>query len=247
MKMPNTKCEYCGNEFWRNKAELERNISRCKHVFCSRKCFGKWNKENVYSKPNTVCDYCKKEFHRATSIKKPYKLHFCSNKCQGKWWSTNLVGDKCSNWQGGKTAQRKYELQSTAYRNWRKNLLSNAECIFCNTKETLELHHIEARSVNPNRIRDAKNVISICAKCHDIFHSINSKGSELRERLNTIVYDNPQPIQLNVNINVNWKVQRLTGEDTQTNKPDTSAATERYDIVRACLKEQEAEDKELLR
>jgi len=32
---------------------------------------------------------------------------------------------------------------------------------------------------------------------------------------------------------VGWTVQRLMGEDTQTNKPDTSAAPERDDIVRA--------------
>jgi len=45
--------------------------------------------------------------------------------------------------------------------------------------------------------------------------------------------DNQQPSQVNVVDIVTWKVQRLTGEEPQTNNPDTSAHPEREDIVRA--------------
>ena len=46
--------------------------------------------------------------------------------------------------------------------------------------------------------------------------------------------DNQQPSHLNVIDLVEWKVQRLTGEDITANKPDTSARPERDDIVRTC-------------
>ena len=46
--------------------------------------------------------------------------------------------------------------------------------------------------------------------------------------------DNQQPSHLNVIELVEWKVQRLTGEDITANKPDTSTRPEREDIVRTC-------------
>ena len=78
------------------------------------------------------------------------------------------------------------------------------------------------------------------AECHDLLHSI--KGGELRETLNAkLAHGNPQANQSNINTNVDWKLQRLMGEDIITNKPDTSTAPERDEIVRACLKEQDVE------
>jgi hypothetical protein len=61
------------------------------------------------------------------------------------------------------------------------------------------------------------------------------KGGELLEHPNGNAEGNQQPSRLNVQI-VNRKVQRLMGEDAQTNKPNTSAAPERDDIVRAYRK-----------
>lgn len=116
-------------------------------------------------------------------------------------------------------------------------MLENAECILCGEKQNLELHHIESKILKPDRIKDESNVVPICAKCHDILHSKSSKGGELRENLNAILaHGNPQPSRSNVLIFVGRKVQRLTGEDAQANKPDTSAAPERDEIVRACPK-----------
>jgi len=232
----NAKCEHCGREFFRYTAELRRS----KHSFCSSLCMGKWNKANVYNKPNTACSYCGKVFHRDPSRKKGYTMYFCNKKCQGAYWAENFKGERSSNWQGGKTEQRKYELQSTKYRKWRVGILKGTTCILCGSSRALELHHIEYRSSNPLRIRDEKNVVPICEECHDLLHSI--KGGELRENLNAILAQgNPQANQLNISDGVDWELQRLTGEDIITNKPDTSTAPERDEIVRACLKGQDAE------
>ena len=57
------------------------------------------------------------------------------------------------------------------------------------------------------------------------------KSGELLGNLNATAHGNQQPSPLNT-MKVGGKVQRLTGEDV-TDKPDTSAAPERDDIVRA--------------
>ena len=234
-KKPNVKCGYCKKAFFRYPVE----IKRYQMMFCCKDCQGKWNKENVYSKINTVCDFCGNSFHRDPSLSKQYSLHFCNGKCRGGYWAKHFIGDKSSNWQGGKMEQRKHELQSTKYRLWRKSLLNNAKCILCNSLNALELHHIEARKDNPLRIRDESNVVPICEECHDLFHSKSSKGEELRESLKDILsQDNSQPSQSG-----DWKVQRLIGEGIKPNKPDTSIAPERDDIVRTELKNSEVQIK----
>jgi len=148
--------------------------------------------------------------------------------------SENLTNENAANWKGGVYNNRAQVLAHTSYRTWRSNLLKDAICVLCNSKDKLELHHIESRQINPDKIKDESNVIPMCALCHDVFHSNSSKGGELRETLKAILaHGNPQPSQPNVIDIVGWKVQRLTGEEITTDKPDTSAAPERDEIVRA--------------
>lgn len=191
-------------------------------------------------KPNTNCVYCNKpikkfpyEFKRTSNL-------FCDRKCKGLWASENCTGEKAYNWKGGTWNNRVQVLAHTSYRTWRAKILKDAICILCNSTEKLELHHIEYRSKNKDKIKDESNVCPMCSKCHDIFHNNSSKGGELRGTLKAILaQDNPQPSQSNVINFVDWKVQRLTVEDAQTNKTDTSAAPERDEIVRALSKDKE--------
>jgi hypothetical protein len=149
--------------------------------------------------------------------------------------SANLINEKSANWKGGSWNNRVQHLAHTSYRTWRKKQLIGAVCVICGSNEKLELHHIESKVLNPSRIKDEANVCPICAKCHDVLHSNSSKGGELRGTLNAfLAHDNPQPTLSNVFIFVGRKVHRLTGEEIQTNKPDTSAAPERDEIVGTC-------------
>jgi len=63
--------------------------------------------------------------------------------------------------------------------------------------------------------------ITLCVSCHALIH--NEKPGELRETPNASGEGNPQPSRGNVIQFVPRKVQRLAGEDTQTNNPATSA------------------------
>jgi len=89
------------------------------------------------------------------------------------------------------------------------------------------------------------NLITVCRSCHSTikgkekqwegyFGRIVCKGGELRENLNAQkAHGNPQPSRENVLSFVSRKVHRLTVEDAQSNKTDTSAAPERDEIVGA--------------
>lgn len=63
--------------------------------------------------------------------------------------------------------------------------------------------------------------ITLCVSCHADIHD-ETRG-ELRGSLTVKDEGNPQPSHSNVRSIVEWKVQRLTGEESQADKPDTSA------------------------
>lgn len=67
-----------------------------------------------------------------------------------------------------------------------------------------------------------ENGITLCSACHKSLHA--EKCGELLETPNVKDEDNQQASQSNVINIVDWKLQRLIGEDSQSNKPDTSAA-----------------------
>ena len=185
-------------------------------------------------KPTTKCAYCEKPVYKWPYQLRDFPIHFCNNQCKGKWMTENCSGKNGYNWRGGSWNNRVQLLAHTSYRTWRAKLLNGAVCILCGGIEKLELHHIESRKDNPDRVKDESNVCPMCAKCHDKFHSNSSKGEELRETLNAILaHGNPQPSRSNVIDLLERKVQRLMGEDIATDKPDTRIAPERDEIVRA--------------
>lgn len=72
--------------------------------------------------------------------------------------------------------------------------------------------------VSKHKLEDG---ITLCKPCHKSVHT--EKSGELLETPNVKDEGNQQPSRSNVISFVDRKVQRLTGEDSQTDKPDTSA------------------------
>lgn len=132
----------------------------------------------------------------------------------------------------------------------------NFTCRSCGTTEkTMDVHHLRrykdirdliiernphlSISVNEEREQIATLIVLehrmedgevLCRACHRSIHF--AKRGELRETLTTTGEGNPQPSRSNVLNFVERKVQRLTGEDAQSNKPDTSAPHLHQEMMR---------------
>ena len=212
-RTPNVVCENCGNGFFKHDC----HIKRTKQNFCSNECMNNFSGGGQHFECNT----CGKVVWRGRSKIDRNANFYCSNKCYVQSFKKTMDSAKKM-------------LANRSYRKWKLDILKGATCILCDCSEKLELHHIEFRQNSPDKVRDESNVCPLCSKCHDIFHSNSSKGEELRENLNVILaHGNPQPSRSNVISLVGRKVQRLTGEEITTNKPDTRIAPERDVIVRA--------------
>lgn len=189
------------------------------------------------------CDYCSKPFIRRPSTKS--KKNFCSYEHYHLWMVGNTRGANCNHWQGGITAISSNNLKTPEFRDLKKMVLAIFPvCAICGADRYLHVHHIKTRREAPELTFEQSNLITVCRSCHatikgketewqEFFMRLVCKGGELLGSPNVKDEGYQQPSQSNVRSIVDWKVQRLTGEDTQTNKPDTSAAPERDDIVRA--------------
>ncbi|RLG33706.1 hypothetical protein DRN97_04375 [Methanosarcinales archaeon] len=97
-----TKCDYCGKEIDIKPYRLKRS----KHLFCSRRCQGKWRSENIRGSsaynwrggPITlICSGCGKEFKRERDRLKKANNYYCSKKC----FNEHRKKENHPNWQGG--------------------------------------------------------------------------------------------------------------------------------------------------
>ncbi len=192
------------------------------------------------------CGNCSKPLKRRPSTKS--KRNFCSYDCYHVWMVGNTQGENCSNWKGGITAISSDNLKTPEFRELKKIVLAIFPvCVICGNDNHRHVHHIKTRREYPELAFEQSNLVTVCRYCHssikgkekeweEYFMRLVCKGGELLETPNAKGEGNQQPSQSNVVSLVDWKVQRLTGEDTQSDKPDTSAAPERDDIVRAYVK-----------
>lgn len=148
-------------------------------------------------------------------------------------------------WKGGVSDLYRV-IQHRLWKSWKIEVLKRDDfrCRECGEHQHLEVHHLRKfvliregvlrehpelsliddkyvladLIVAEHRLEDG---ITLCYKCHKARHF--EKQDELLESPNERDDEgNQQPSQSNVRYFVDWKVQRLTGEDTQTNNPDTS-------------------------
>lgn len=125
------KCEVCGKEIYIRPSHYKRE----KHHFCSRECFGIWERgENnpVWKNNNKKCLYCGKNFKP-----KKHSQQFCNMKCMVDYWkekriSTCIICGKTfvrTLSQSGKFCSRKcadvfHSIETTGVKNpnWRGGL-----------------------------------------------------------------------------------------------------------------------------
>lgn len=157
-------------------------------------------------------------------------------------------GENHHNWKGGVSPLRTL-VHSFLKGLWIDEVMrrDNFTCQICHKKGgNLEVHHVRAyaeirdsvRKRNPelklSSFDDRKELallivddheledgVTLCVDCHFSVHKLNS--GELLGHPNANGEGNQQPSRPNVISMVGRKVQRLEGEDSQTNKPSTSA------------------------
>ena len=150
-------------------------------------------------------------------------------------------------WKGG-VSDLYQVVQNQLWPEWKIKVLSRDGfmCQECGEHQHIEVHHrrpfVQIREEVLNRnpslsLSDASEMrilaglivkehriedgITLCYLCHKSCHF--EKRGELLETPNALGEDNQQPSQSNVRSIVDWKVQRLTLEDSRSDKSDTSA------------------------
>ena len=142
-------------------------------VFCSKKCWYKYRKNNNLfkgknnskwkEKINIICKSCKKEFKVSLCNK---NKKFCSKECYTEGLSNFYIGKNASNWQGGKSFEEYSPLFNQQLKE-KVRVRDNFICQLCGIPELefnkrLCIHHIDYDKQNNN----INNLISLCMNCH---------------------------------------------------------------------------------
>jgi hypothetical protein len=188
----------------------------------------------------------RKYWHKNKCVECGVEISIHAKRCQPCELKSR-GGEQHPWWNGGVTIL--YQMVAhMLYPTWKRPILERDKftCQHCGSHRNLEVHHlrrfVEIRDsviiANQNlsvdsyndRVELSKLIISehrlddgitLCRSCHEKCHW--EKQGELRENSNANGEDNPQPSRSNVVRLVDRKVQRLTAEETTTNKADTSA------------------------
>lgn len=163
-------CLKCGEEF-----KVPKCLERVK--YCCRECYWEDKKgKNFISKKG-------REKLRQLAIKNQlggarygeengfYKRHHTKEtKLKLRMIAILRIGEKASNWQGGKTKIMDLLKNSDRYKQWRNNvfLRDNFTCQECGNKKSgnLEADHIKPKCNYPELIFDINNGRTLCKECH---------------------------------------------------------------------------------
>lgn len=158
-------CEICGTKFKVDPYIIKRGRGR----FCSNKCCGVWQSENLSGanshnwrggKVQVSCKMCGKKFEVDPNTIKKGSGKFCSYECHGRWISENLIGVNSHGWRGGKSFE---PYPSTFNKQFKQAIRErdNHTCTICKLTGR-DVHHI-------NYVKDdttPENCITLCKPCH---------------------------------------------------------------------------------
>lgn len=107
-KETSVSCSQCGNQVVRKNSQLFDSGN----VFCSRKCYAIYLKENspkLGPSEKFICDECGKEYYRSPCRKKDGVNHFCSKACAAKHRRSGRILVNCD------ACGKEYEVTIHAY------------------------------------------------------------------------------------------------------------------------------------
>ena len=163
-------CDMCNKNFLKNKEQVKKNEKN----FCSNEC--RLNYYNKFHRVVTKCDNCGKKISIKKSSFDNATTHFCDKKCFDEYrTSKKEVYEEIAH----------YLRSCDKYKKWRRDVLKkdNYKCCICNSKENLQVHHIEELYKiclkynfiiddieNSYEFNDILNGITLCKKCHTKIH-----------------------------------------------------------------------------
>ena len=170
-------CCCCNEEF------TSYNTKQYKNFYCSNDCKNKhygvlYTGENnkKYIRISVKCNVCGNEIKRNPHEIYSYKHHFCSLECKKQGFSTLVSGANNPNYNPNiSDIARIINRNIFGYNEWRRNCFErdNYTCQNCNdaTGGNLIAHHIFNYSEHSHLQTDINNSITLCEKCHKLFHN----------------------------------------------------------------------------
>jgi len=205
------RCLSCGNIFYRSNKKDWLNSKFCSHK-CINKGRTPWNKGKKSNIPawnkglkkclNTGRTHIKKGQHLSAKTqfgnKEPWnkgKSGVYSKEHLEKMRNIRLGnplhfkiprGVNHWNWKGGVTSENSKLRKSVSFRLWRNDVYQrdNFTCQKCLVRGgRLNPHHIKNLADNKIDCYKVKNGITLCEKCHKLFHKIYGKHNNTKEQL----------------------------------------------------------------
>ena len=100
-------------------------------------------------------------------MKKKIKCLKCGReRPQGQYWKTYCYHG-CRQWYNKYCYEKRKELNK-----------SKRKCIFCKSKQSIHIHHIDKNINNNNK----NNLLIVCARCHILLHKRIYKYYEPRKK-----------------------------------------------------------------
>jgi len=157
-------------EFMRNLNLGRKHSEETKNKLCEKRKNRIGEKAPNYGKKHTVktrLQISKKLLGRVVSKETRLRQSYA------------LKGEKCYNWQGGKTSESHKIRNSLEYREWRKKIFErdNYTCQKCGKRGVfLNADHIKPFSIYPELRFVLSNGQTLCKSCH---HKTDSFGSKI--------------------------------------------------------------------
>ena len=177
-------CKICGKEF---------KQKRPNQSYCSQECRLQRKEKDKYE--NILCEICGKEFKRLKCCNKNKTHLYCSRECQWKGWSKFYSGKNSPEYNHEKSLdERLKDRKYIEYYEWRKQVYErdNYTCQSCGDDKggNLVAHHKLNYSEHETLKTDIDNGITLCNKCHKLFHDTygytNNNEKQLYEFINNM-------------------------------------------------------------
>lgn len=182
---------YTGLFLSSNDKRKKTNINKygCENPFGNEKIQEKIKNyyfDNFGVKHNMQLPDCVKKA-KETSLKK----YGVESYTQTPEWRESHRGENSPVWKGDNVKNPRTERKTPEYRDWRKFVFNRDlyTCQCCGVRNgcgkyvRLEAHHIKNWKDNPEDRFDVNNGITLCIKCHLLFHSSYGKKNTNREQL----------------------------------------------------------------